>query len=81
MSKRSGRENRSVLPCLDIPAVDVFFAVLCETTCVRWLDFTGYQIDGDYRDYTLLDQRYRFPIHGHYDDTAAAPSRGAMARN
>jgi len=35
--------------------------------------FTGYQIDGGYSDYTLVDQRYCFPIHGHYDDTAAAP--------
>ena len=44
--------------------------------------FTGYQIDGGgYSDYTLVDQRYRFPIHRHYDDTAAAPSRGAMERN
>ena len=43
--------------------------------------FAGYQIDGGYSDYTLVDQCYRFPIHGHYDDTAAAHSRGAMERN
>lgn len=35
--------------------------------------FTGYQIDGGYSDYTLVDQRYCFPIHGDYDDAAAAP--------
>ena len=43
--------------------------------------FTGYQIDGGYSDYTMVDQRYRFPIYRHYDVTAAAPSRGAMERN
>jgi alcohol dehydrogenase, propanol-preferring len=35
--------------------------------------FTGYQIDGGYSDYTLVDRRYCFPIHGDYDDAAAAP--------
>lgn len=35
--------------------------------------FTGYQIDGGYSDYAVVDQRYCFPISGEYDDAAAAP--------
>jgi len=35
--------------------------------------FTGYTLDGGYADYTLVDQRYAFPIHGDYSDVEAAP--------
>ena len=35
--------------------------------------FTGYQIDGGYGDYLLVDQRFCFPIHGDYSDAQAAP--------
>lgn len=35
--------------------------------------FTGYQIDGGYSDYTVADARYCFPIHGAYTDAEAAP--------
>ncbi len=41
---------------------------LCETA-----KFTGYTLDGGYGDYTLVDQRYAFPIHGGYSDAEAAP--------
>lgn len=43
-----------------------------ENLC-RAAQFTGYQIDGGYSDYTLVDARYCFPIHGDYDDANAAP--------
>jgi propanol-preferring alcohol dehydrogenase len=35
--------------------------------------FTGYQLDGGYADYVLVDQRYAFPIDDSYDDAEAAP--------
>ena len=35
--------------------------------------FTGYQIDGGYAEYTLVDQHFCFPIHGGYSDLEAAP--------
>lgn len=35
--------------------------------------FTGYQIDGGYAEYCLVDQRYCFPISGAYSDAEAAP--------
>ncbi len=35
--------------------------------------FTGYQLDGGYADYALVDQRYAFPIDDSYDDAEAAP--------
>ncbi len=35
--------------------------------------FTGYQIDGGYAEYTLADARYCFPIQGDYSDVEAAP--------
>ena len=35
--------------------------------------FTGYQIDGGYADYTLVDRRYCFPVSGDYSDAEAAP--------
>lgn len=41
---------------------------LCEAA-----QFTGYQIDGGYADYTVADQRYCFPIVGNYSDAEAAP--------
>ena len=41
---------------------------LCEAA-----QFTGYQIDGGYADYTVADQRYCFPIAGSYTDAEAAP--------
>lgn len=41
---------------------------LCEAA-----QFTGYQIDGGYSEYTVADQRYCFPIAGAYSDAEAAP--------
>ncbi|MEE8500661.1 MAG: alcohol dehydrogenase catalytic domain-containing protein, partial [Kiloniellales bacterium] len=41
---------------------------LCESA-----KFTGYTLDGGYADYTLVDARYAFPIHGDYSDAEAAP--------
>lgn len=35
--------------------------------------FTGYQLDGGYADYVLVDHRYAFPIDPFYDDAEAAP--------
>ena len=35
--------------------------------------FTGYQIDGGYAEYTLVDARYCFPIGGDAADLEAAP--------
>jgi propanol-preferring alcohol dehydrogenase len=35
--------------------------------------FTGYQIDGGYADYTLVDARYCFRLAGGLDDVHAAP--------
>jgi propanol-preferring alcohol dehydrogenase len=35
--------------------------------------FTGCQIDGGYAEMTVADERYCFPIAGHYSDAAAAP--------
>jgi propanol-preferring alcohol dehydrogenase len=35
--------------------------------------FTGYQIDGGYAEYTVVDQRYGFPIPPQYGDAEAAP--------
>ncbi len=41
---------------------------LCNTP-----QFTGYQIDGGYAEYTVADARYCFPIPSGFDDVAAAP--------
>ncbi len=35
--------------------------------------FTGYQLNGGYAEYTLVDARYCFHIHGDYSDAHAAP--------
>ena len=35
--------------------------------------FTGYQIDGGYAEYCLVDRRYFFPIAGAYSDAEVAP--------
>ena len=35
--------------------------------------FTGYQIDGGYADYLLVDRRYALPVHGACSDAEAAP--------
>ena len=35
--------------------------------------FTGYQIDGGYADYLVVDARYAFAIYGDYTDAEAAP--------
>ncbi len=35
--------------------------------------FTGYQIDGGYADFTLVDRRYCFPLPDSYGDAEAAP--------
>ncbi len=43
-----------------------------ENLCPRAL-FTGYQCDGGYADYVVVDARYCFPIHGSYTDAEAAP--------
>lgn len=43
-----------------------------ENLCPR-ARFTGYQIDGGYADYLVVDQRYCFPVHGGYSDADAAP--------
>lgn len=43
-----------------------------ENLCPRAL-FTGYQCDGGYADYVVVDARYGFPIHGSYTDAEAAP--------
>ncbi|NQZ95996.1 MAG: zinc-dependent alcohol dehydrogenase family protein [Myxococcales bacterium] len=43
-----------------------------ENLCDR-ARFTGYQIDGGYADYTLVDARYCFPIPGDASDEAVAP--------
>ena len=76
-----GEGNRVGLLGLDIPAGECDICRAGRENLCPSARFTGYQIDGGYSDYTLVDQRYRFPIHRHYDDTAAAPSRGAMERN
>lgn len=41
---------------------------LCDTA-----EFTGYQIDGGYADYTVADHRFCFPIPKHYPALQAAP--------
>jgi propanol-preferring alcohol dehydrogenase len=41
---------------------------LCEAA-----QFTGYQIDGGYAEYTLADARFCFPLECRYGDAAAAP--------
>ena len=43
-----------------------------ENLCPRAL-FTGYQCDGGYADYVVVDARHGFPIHGSYTDAEAAP--------
>ncbi|TDI62668.1 MAG: zinc-binding alcohol dehydrogenase family protein [Alphaproteobacteria bacterium] len=43
-----------------------------ENLCDR-ARFTGYQLDGGYAEYTLVDARYCFHIHGDYSDAHAAP--------
>jgi alcohol dehydrogenase, propanol-preferring len=43
-----------------------------ENLCDR-ARFTGYQIDGGYAEYTLVDERYAFPIPAGYSDAEAAP--------
>lgn len=43
-----------------------------ENLCPR-AQFTGYQRDGGYADYTVADARYCLPVPAGYDDTAAAP--------
>lgn len=41
---------------------------LCDTA-----RFTGYQIDGGYADYAVVDQRYCFPVASGLSDAEAAP--------
>ncbi len=43
-----------------------------ENLCDR-ARFTGYQIDGGYAEYAIVDQRFCFPLAGTYDDAEAAP--------
>jgi propanol-preferring alcohol dehydrogenase len=43
-----------------------------ENLCVQGR-FTGYDIDGGYAERTVADERYCFPIAGHYSDEHAAP--------
>ncbi|MBL1175777.1 MAG: zinc-dependent alcohol dehydrogenase family protein [Pantanalinema sp. GBBB05] len=43
-----------------------------ENLCDR-AEFTGYQIDGGYAEYTVADQRFCFPIPAGYPDLQAAP--------
>jgi propanol-preferring alcohol dehydrogenase len=43
-----------------------------ENLC-RLARFTGYQIDGGYAEYTVVDSRFCFPLPGAYDDEHAAP--------
>jgi propanol-preferring alcohol dehydrogenase len=43
-----------------------------ENLCDR-AQFTGYQIDGGYAEYTVADQRFCFPIPTGYPDLQAAP--------
>jgi propanol-preferring alcohol dehydrogenase len=43
-----------------------------ENLCDR-ARFTGYQIDGGYADYTLVDHRFAFPLPAGYGDAEAAP--------
>lgn len=43
-----------------------------ENLCVE-ARFTGYQIDGGYADYALVDQRYCFALPGNLSDAEAAP--------
>jgi propanol-preferring alcohol dehydrogenase len=35
--------------------------------------FTGYDLDGGFAEYTLADERYCFPLPADYDDVEAAP--------
>lgn len=35
--------------------------------------FTGYTLDGGFAEYTLVDQRYAFPVPANYTDAEAAP--------
>ena len=43
-----------------------------ENLCSR-AKFTGYTLDGGYAEYTLVDERFCFPIPETYKDTDAAP--------
>lgn len=43
-----------------------------ENLCAK-ARFTGYQIDGGYADYALVDQRYCFALPGNLSDVEAAP--------
>lgn len=43
-----------------------------ENLC-RAARYTGYQLDGGYADYVVVDHRYVFPISGDYSDAEAAP--------
>ncbi|HWZ92626.1 MAG TPA: zinc-dependent alcohol dehydrogenase family protein [Polyangiaceae bacterium] len=43
-----------------------------ENLCDR-AEFTGYQIDGGYAEYTLVDQRFALPLPGSFPDLQAAP--------
>jgi propanol-preferring alcohol dehydrogenase len=43
-----------------------------ENLCPR-ARFTGYQIDGGYAEYTVVDARYCFPIPDRFSDAEAAP--------
>jgi propanol-preferring alcohol dehydrogenase len=43
-----------------------------ENLCGR-AQFTGYNLDGGYAEYTIADQRFCFPIPGFYSDAEAAP--------
>ncbi|MEH2184216.1 zinc-dependent alcohol dehydrogenase family protein [Nostoc sp.] len=38
-----------------------------------WAQFTGYQIDGGYAEYTVASDRFCFPIPPNYPDLQAAP--------
>ena len=43
-----------------------------ENLCPR-AQYTGYQLDGGYAEYTLADARFCFPLPSSYDDEHAAP--------
>jgi propanol-preferring alcohol dehydrogenase len=43
-----------------------------ENLCER-AEFTGYQIDGGYAEYAVVDQRFALPLPGSFPDLQAAP--------
>lgn len=65
--------NRVGVPWLGSTCGQCRFCLADRENLCEAAQFTGYQIDGGYAEYTLADQRFCFSIPAEYSDVEAAP--------